>query len=60
MDNRMKWYNDHQMVGTLLIFFMPLGIYGVYKSEKIESKWKNVTYGTLVLGCVLLAMSLLG
>ncbi|GLR18263.1 hypothetical protein [Portibacter lacus] len=53
MNTKVKWYNDPQMVGGLLIFWPPLGIYGVYKSETIEPKWKKLTYGTIVLVCVL-------
>lgn len=49
MAKKKKWYNDHQMVGTLLIFWPLLGIYGVYKSESIPLKWKRATYGALAL-----------
>ena len=59
MKTEVKWYNDTQMVGTLLLFWPPLGIYGVYKSEIIEPKWKKVTYGTLALVCILLAIYLI-
>lgn len=55
-----KWYNDPQMVGTLLIFWPPLGMYGVYKSETIEPKWKKMAYGTFVLATVLLGVTFLG
>ncbi len=48
-----KWYNDPQMVGAFLLFFPPLGIYGIYKSETIARKWKILTYGTLVLVVIL-------
>jgi hypothetical protein len=56
MGTKVKWYNDPQIVGTLLLFWLPLGVYGVHKSETIEPKWKNLTYVTLVLACILLAM----
>jgi hypothetical protein len=59
MKSKVKWYNDIQMVGTLLLFWPPVGIYGVYKSETIESKWKKITYGTFALACILLAMTFL-
>jgi hypothetical protein len=58
METKVKWYNDTQLVGTLLLFWPPVGIYGVYKSEVIEPKWKIVTYGTLFFVCILLAMYL--
>ena len=45
------------MVGSMLLFFPPIGFYGVYKSETIRSKWKKLTFVTLVLG-VLFAMIL--
>ena len=54
MKTKVKWYNDPQMVGTLLIFWLPVGIYGLYKSETIKPKWKKATYGALALACVLL------
>jgi len=54
MKTKVKWYNDPQMVGTLLIFWLPVGIYGLYKSETIKPKWKKTTYGALALACVLL------
>lgn len=56
MKKKVKWYNDVQMVGTLLLFWPPLGIYGVYKSEAIEPKWKTITYGTFALAGILLAV----
>ena len=37
MENKVKWYNDPQMVGTLLLFWPPIGIYALYKSETIET-----------------------
>jgi hypothetical protein len=52
-----KWYNDPLRVGSMLFFLPPIGFYGMYKSEAIEKKWKYVTYGTLVLACILLAIS---
>lgn len=55
MKNKLSWYNDPQMVGALLLFWPPLGIYGLYKSETIAPKWKTTAYGTLILVGVLLA-----
>lgn len=49
METKKKWYNDHQMVGTLLIFWPPLGIYGVYRSGSIPQRWKIATYSALAL-----------
>jgi len=54
MKSKIKWYNDEQMVGTLLIFWPPLGIYGIYKSEIIKPKVKKITYGTIAVVCMLL------
>jgi hypothetical protein len=59
MKNKVKWYNDPQMVGTLLIFWLPFGIYGLYKSETIKPKWKKITYGTLALVFILFAINYL-
>lgn len=59
MTTKVKWYNDPQMVGTLLIFWPPVGIYGVYKSETIEPKWKKITYGTFALAFILLVIYLI-
>lgn len=59
MKAKVKWYNDPQMVGSLLMFWPPLGIYGVYKSETIKPKWKKVAYGTFALVGVLLATTCL-
>lgn len=56
MKTKVKWYNDPQMVGTLLLFWPPVGIYGLYKSETIDPKWKKLTYVTLALVCILFAM----
>lgn len=55
-----KWYNSYQLVGTLLIFWPPLGLYGVYKSDTIPPKWKRATYMCLALavtGGVILYLS---
>ena len=59
MKTQDKWYNDPQMVGTLLLFWPPVGIYGLYKSETIEPKWRRVAYVTLGLVAVLLVMIIL-
>lgn len=57
MTNKNKWYNKPEMVGGLLLFWPPLGIYGTYKSETIEPKWKKVVYGTFVLAAILLIIN---
>ena len=56
METKGKWYNDPQMVGTMLLFWLPIGVYGLYRSETIEQKWKTLAYWTLALACVLLVM----
>ena len=60
MKTKEKWYNSPQLVGTLLIFWPPLGIYGVYKSDTIPPKWKKATYGAFAfafIGGVILYLS---
>lgn len=57
MNTKVKWYNDPQIVGTLLIFWLPIGIYGLYKSETIDLKWKKIAGGTIAAVCLLLAFS---
>ncbi len=59
MNTKIKWYNDPQMVGSMLLFLPPVGIYGIYKSETIHPKWKNLTYVTLALVGILLALTFL-
>ncbi|MEM7086936.1 MAG: hypothetical protein AAF489_12180 [Bacteroidota bacterium] len=49
MKTKAKWYNDPQMVGTLLLFWLPVGIFGLYKSETIKPIWKKATYAALAL-----------
>ena len=49
MTTKVKWFNAYKMVGTLLIFWPPVGIYGVYKNETIESKWKKITLSSTLL-----------
>ncbi|WP_417237476.1 hypothetical protein [Bizionia paragorgiae] len=51
MENKQKWYNRY-IVGYLLILFPPLGLYGVYKSEIIPSKWKKATYAALAFAII--------
>lgn len=43
MKTKEKWFNNPQLVTMLLFFLTPLGVYGLYKSETIKSKWKNIT-----------------
>ena len=50
-----KWYDDLQMVGTLLMFWPPLGLYGVYRRNTIPKAWKHIAYGTFAVACLLLA-----
>jgi hypothetical protein len=56
MNAKVKWYNDPQMVGTMLIFWPPVGFYGIYKSETITPKWKKLAFGTLGVACIVLAI----
>lgn len=56
MKNKIKWYNDPQMVGSMLLFLPPVGIYGVYRSEVITLKWKKIMTITIALVVVLLVM----
>lgn len=55
MKAKAKWYNDLQVVGTMLIFWPPLGLYGIYKSDNVERKYKYVTYGIFAfVACLLM------
>ena len=47
MESNKKWYNRY-IVGYLLILIPPLGLYGVYKSDVIPAKWKNITFGAFI------------
>ncbi|MDX1279087.1 hypothetical protein [Oceanihabitans sediminis] len=51
MIDKNKWYNRY-IVGYLLIFIPPLGLYGVYKSETIPLHWKIATYVALALAVI--------
>jgi hypothetical protein len=53
MKTKEKWYNKPQLVGTLLMFWPPFGLYGLYKSENIDSKFKIAIYGVFVFVIVL-------
>lgn len=48
------------MVGILLFFWLLLGVYGFYRSEIIELKWKNLGYVIVVLVILLLVLVFLG
>lgn len=56
MKTKIKWYNNTEMVGAFLLFLPPVGIYGILRSETIDSKWKKLTYATLALVVILLIM----
>ncbi len=51
MDTKQKWYNNY-ILGYLLIFCPPLGLYGVYKSDIIKPEWKKATYGALAFAII--------
>lgn len=51
MNTKQKWYNSY-ILGYLLIFCPPLGLYGVYKSDIIKPKWKKATYAALALAII--------
>jgi hypothetical protein len=52
MNKNKKWYNNKELVTMLLMLIPPLGIYGVYNSETIPSRWKNILY--IALGLTIL------
>ena len=56
MKTKEKWYNKPQLVGTLLMFWPPFGLYGLYKSENIDSKFKVSIYGAHILAIILLIL----
>jgi hypothetical protein len=51
MKTKQKWHNRY-IVGYSLILCPTLGLYGVYKSETIPSKWKKATYAALVFAII--------
>lgn len=51
-----KWYNNTALVGTLVICFLPLGLYGLYKSENIDRRAKMATYIGIALGLIALGI----
>ncbi|HHZ64558.1 MAG TPA: hypothetical protein EYN51_03515 [Flavobacteriales bacterium] len=42
-----KWYNNSKLVDTLLFIIPPIGIYGVYKSDKIKSSVIKISLGLI-------------
>lgn len=56
MEAKVKWYNRPQLVGTLLMFWPPFRLYGLYKSENIDSKFKIAIYGAHQLAIALLVL----
>lgn len=56
MNIKTKWYNNKHLVGYMLICGPPIGLYGLYKSETITTKWKKTVYGALALVIVLLSI----
>ena len=52
MSNKNKeWYNDENVIDLLSFLIPPLGIYGLFKNETINSRIKKILIGTLgILG----------
>ena len=46
-DNNDKWYNNSTIVDTLLFLLPPVGIYGLYKTERLKPNINKVLYGFL-------------
>ncbi|SEA79567.1 hypothetical protein SAMN05421540_1264 [Psychroflexus halocasei] len=46
-DNNDKWYNNSTIVDTLLFLLPPVGMYGLYKTERLKSNINKVLYGFL-------------
>ncbi len=44
-----KWYDIEMLVDILLFIIPPVGIYGVYKTNKIKSKSFKYLYGAIGL-----------
>ena len=52
--NKEKWYDNPKLVDILLFILPPIGIYGVYKTNKIKSSIFKISYGLIgFLGFVL-------
>ena len=51
-ENKVKWYNVSQIVGTFLLFWPPLGV-SAYTSDTIKPKWRKVVSGDLPLVSIL-------
>lgn len=46
-ENIDKWYNNATIVDTLLFILPPVGVYGLYKTERLKSSISKVFYGFL-------------
>lgn len=44
MKKEQKWYNIEMLVDILVFILPPLGIYGIYKTDKIKSKTFKFLY----------------
>jgi hypothetical protein len=42
MDSSNKWYNNKVLVIFLIIIFFPVGLYGLWKSERFSNAWKAI------------------
>jgi len=49
MSERKNWYNQEALLGALLLFVPPLGLYGVHKNESIKPAFKNVIYTAFIV-----------
>ena len=53
METKIKWYDKKWVVTLLCIFFFPLGLVGLWKSNVIKQGWKIAI--TIIIGLVVLA-----
>lgn len=51
------WYDNLILVEILLFLFFPLGLYAVYKTNKIKFKLAKILYGLLGLISFLLIIT---
>ncbi|SDX01105.1 hypothetical protein [Aequorivita viscosa] len=42
-----KWYNNTTIVDTLLFLLPPVGLYGLYKTERLKHNVNKVFYGVI-------------
>jgi hypothetical protein len=53
MESKQNWYNNEALLGALLLFVPPVGLYALYKNDNVKQSFKNIIYTAFLVVAII-------